>query len=62
MKSYVLYGDTGLDGDFLKVVNFDGMDTVKITNDEYYSIYNQYCGDAKVVNIDWKRIDEYSVK
>lgn len=62
MKSYVLYGDTGLDGDFLKVVNFDGMDTVKITNNEYYSLYNKYIGDAKAVDIDWKRIDEYSVK
>lgn len=62
MKCYILYDDTGIDGDFLKVTNFDTMKTVKIKNDEYYSIYNQYCGNAKVVDIDWKRIDEYSVK
>lgn len=59
MKCYILYDDTGIDGDFLKVTNFDTMKTVKIKNDEYYSIYNQYCGNAKVVDIDWKRIDEY---
>ena len=62
MKCYILYDDTGIDGDFLKVTNFDTMKTVKIKKDEYYSIYNQYCGNAKVVDIDWKRIDEYSVK
>ena len=47
------------DSGFYKVTNDDTFETQKISMSEYESIYNDLCGDAKKVDIDWKRIDEY---
>ena len=40
------------------IYNENGQDT-KISKEERDRIYNECCGDAKKVDIDWKRIDEY---
>ena len=40
------------------IYNENGQDT-KITKEERDRIYNECCGNAKPVEIDWKRIDEY---
>ena len=47
------------DSGFYKVTNDDTFETQKISMSEYESIYNDLCGNAKPVEIDWKRIDEY---
>lgn len=62
IKCYVTHEDSDPNKEFYKVTNFDNLDKTSISKDEYYSLYNKYIGDAKVVNIDWKRIDEYSMK
>ena len=61
-RCYVTQESTDPEKGYLKVINFHNLEKTSISKDEYYSIYNQYCGNAKVVDIDWKRIDEYSVK
>ena len=38
---------------------FEKWEEKEISQKEYYSIFNQFCGNAKPVEIDWKRIDEY---
>ena len=62
IKCYITHEDIDPNKEYFKVINFDNLNKKSISKDEYYSIYNQYCGNAKVVDIDWKRIDEYSVK
>ena len=44
---------------YLKIVDFEKWEDKEISQKEYYSIFNQFCGNAKPVEIDWKRIDEY---
>ncbi len=58
-RCYVTQESTDPEKGYLKVINFHNLEKTSISKDEYYSIYNQYCGNAKVVDIDWKRIDEY---
>ena len=59
IKCYITHEDIDPNKEYFKVINFDNLNKKSISKDEYYSIYNQYCGNAKVVDIDWKRIDEY---
>ncbi len=47
------------DSGFYKVTDDDTFETQKISMSEYESIYNDLCGNAKKVDMDWKRIDEY---
>ena len=49
------------DDSFINLVDFEPFRSVPITNEQYKSIYNELCGDAKKVDIDWKRIDEYGM-
>ena len=44
---------------YVKIVDIDKWENKEISQKEYYSIFDQFCGDAKKVDIDWKRIDEY---
>lgn len=62
LKCYVRHSAGDPEKGYYKAINFNNLGEISISKDEYYSIYNQYCGNAKVVDIDWKRIDEYSVK
>ena len=62
IKCYVRHSAGDPEKGYYKAINFNNLGETSISKDEYYSIYNQYCGNAKVVDIDWKRIDEYSVK
>ena len=59
LKCYVRHSAGDPEKGYYKAINFNNLGEISISKDEYYSIYNQYCGNAKVVDIDWKRIDEY---
>ena len=49
------------DSGFSKELDSETFKTEKISMSEYKSIYNELCGDAKPVDINWKRIDEYGM-
>lgn len=54
-KCYTIHGD-----DYRKIVDFDRFsEEIIISKREYKKLYNDFCGKAKVVDIDWKFIDEY---
>lgn len=57
-KCYTLHAD-----DYRKIDDFISFSNeIVISKKEYDQLYKKFCGDAKAVDIDWKRIDEYSVK
>ena len=59
-KCYVYHSVEGSGDSYSKVVDFNKLyQPQAITKTEYESIYNDLCGNAKPVEIDWKRIDEY---
>lgn len=62
IKCYVRHSAGDPEKGYYKAINFHNLSETSISKDEYYSLYNKYIGDAKAVDIDWKRIDEYSVK
>ena len=57
VESYVMHTEKG----YSKIVDYEKWEDKEISQKEYYSIFNQFCGDAKKVDIDWKRIDEYGM-
>ena len=59
IKCYVRHSAGDPEKGYYKAINFHNLSETSISKDEYYSLYNKYIGDAKAVDIDWKRIDEY---
>ena len=55
---YVMHTEEAV---YVEIVDIDKWEDKEISQKEYYSIFNQFCGDAKPVEIDWKRIDEYGM-